>query len=110
MAGLEKEKRIPRRGARLGRLLAAVLTVAALAVGGYYLWKYFNAYESTDDAQVDGHINAVSARISGHVIEVLAEDEQYVKSGRRAGAHRSERLRGRPRQGGSRPGRRRSGA
>ena len=46
-----------------------------------YAWKYFSAYESTDDAEVDGHINAISARINGNVIECLAEDEQYVKAG-----------------------------
>src|SRR5580692_1466333 len=71
----------PRRGAKLGRILVLVLIVAVLAVGGYYLWKYFNTYETTDDAQVDGHINAISARISGNVVEVLAEDEKYVKAG-----------------------------
>ena len=43
--------------------------------------RYFSAYESTDDAQVDGHINAISARINGYVIDVLVEDEQVVKAG-----------------------------
>jgi membrane fusion protein, multidrug efflux system len=81
MAELAKEKTIPRRGRKFGRILVAVLVVAVLAAAGYYLWKYFNTYETTDDAQVDGHINAVSARISGNVVAVLAEDEQYVKAG-----------------------------
>jgi membrane fusion protein (multidrug efflux system) len=45
------------------------------------VWRYLNTYESTDDAQIDGHINAVSGRITGNVIEVHAEDEQVVKSG-----------------------------
>jgi membrane fusion protein (multidrug efflux system) len=81
MPELAKEAKISRRRPRLGRILAPVLIVAVLAVAGYYLRKYFNAFESTDDAQVDGHINAVSARISGHVAEVLAEDEKFVKAG-----------------------------
>lgn len=38
-------------------------------------------YESTDDAQIDGHINAISARINGNVIQVLTDDEKYVKAG-----------------------------
>jgi len=50
-------------------------------VGGYLLWQHFNAYESTDDAQIDGHINAISARISGNVIQVLTDDERFVKAG-----------------------------
>ena len=37
--------------------------VLILVVGGYAGWKYFSKWETTDDAQVDGHINAISARI-----------------------------------------------
>jgi len=57
------------------------VVVVALVVTSYYLWKYVNAYETTDDAQIDGHINAVSGRIAGNVIDVRAEDEQYVNAG-----------------------------
>jgi membrane fusion protein (multidrug efflux system) len=67
-----------------GKLLRAVLLLAVLiivAVGGYFAWKYFSAYESTDDAQVDGHIDAISARINGYVLEVPVEDETIVKAG-----------------------------
>jgi len=70
-----------RRGPKLARFLITLAIVAVLAVSGYYLWKYFDTYETTDDAQVDGHINAVSARINGNVVAVLAEDEKYVKAG-----------------------------
>jgi membrane fusion protein (multidrug efflux system) len=52
-----------------------------VAAGSFYGWRYFGAYESTDDAEVDGHINAISARISGYVLDVPVEDEQYVKAG-----------------------------
>jgi membrane fusion protein (multidrug efflux system) len=81
MPELAREAKISRRRPRLGRILVPVLLVVVLAVAGYYLRKYFNAFETTDDAQVDGHINAISARISGHVAEVLAEDEKFVKAG-----------------------------
>jgi membrane fusion protein, multidrug efflux system len=73
--------RASRRRGKILRIIVAILIVAVLAVSGLYLWRYLNTYESTDDAQVDGHIDAVSARISGQVIEVLAEDEKYVKAG-----------------------------
>ncbi len=76
-----KNKIVPRKKFRIGRLIVFVVVVAVLVIGGVYLWRYFNTYESTDDAQIDGHINAVSGRISGNVTEVLAEDEQIVKAG-----------------------------
>ena len=81
MAELVKDKNAPRKRARIGRLLVFVVVVAVLVSAGYYLWKYLNTYETTDDAQIDGHINAISARITGNVIAVLADDEQFVKAG-----------------------------
>jgi membrane fusion protein (multidrug efflux system) len=58
-----------------------LILLAAVVAGSFYAWRYFGAYESTDDAEVDGHINAISARISGYVLDVPVEDEQYVKAG-----------------------------
>src|ERR1700686_1434787 len=81
MAALEKDPIIPRRRPRVARYLVAAVVVVVLSVAGYYLWRYVNAYETTDDAQIDGHINAVSGRITGNVNEVRAEDEQYVNAG-----------------------------
>ena len=72
-------RRKPRR--RGARILAAIALVIILAIGGYLLWKYLSSYESTDDAQIDGHVNAISARISGHLSEVPVEDAQIVKAG-----------------------------
>ncbi len=81
MAALEKDPIIPHRRPRVARYLVAAVVIVALGVAGYYLWRYVNAYETTDDAQIDGHINAVSGRITGNVVEVLAEDEQVVNAG-----------------------------
>ncbi len=72
--------RRPRRRRLLRFLLPAVVLIA-LGVGGYLLWQYLGTYESTDDAQIDGHVDAISARITGHVSEVLVEDSQIVKAG-----------------------------
>jgi membrane fusion protein (multidrug efflux system) len=62
---------------RVVLLLAAIV----LVVAGVLLFRYFTSYESTDDAQVDGHINSISARVSGHVIKLNVEDNQYVEAG-----------------------------
>src|SRR5947208_395032 len=61
------------------RLLIVIVIV--LLVAGFFLWRYFTSYESTDDAQIDGHLNAISARISGHVEKLLVDDNQYVNAG-----------------------------
>src|SRR5438128_9999862 len=52
-----------------------------LIVGGYAAWQYFSKWESTDDAQVDGHIHPVNARVGGTVISVNVKENQYVDAG-----------------------------
>jgi membrane fusion protein (multidrug efflux system) len=61
---------------------AFVLIIILLAiVGGVFLWRYFSSYESTDDAQADVHLYPVSARISGYVVKVNVDDNQWVEKG-----------------------------
>ncbi len=74
-------RRLTRRPRRSPARIIVPIVLVVFAVGGYFLWRYFGSYESTDDAQIDGHLNAISARISGQVNEVLVEDEQLVKKG-----------------------------
>jgi membrane fusion protein (multidrug efflux system) len=63
--------------AKLGLFFAIAVLLAAVVL----LWRYFGSYESTDDAQIDGHINSVSARVGGHVVKLNVEDNQYVGKG-----------------------------
>jgi len=64
------------------RRRAMFLALAAvLVVGGWLLWRYLNTYESTDDAQVDVHLYPVSARVSGYVVKVNVDDNQWVQQG-----------------------------
>jgi membrane fusion protein, multidrug efflux system len=78
------EARYQPRKALLGgpraKLVLGVLVLILLA-GGFYAWRYFTSYESTDDAQIDGHVNSVSARVSGHVAKLNVDDNQYVEKG-----------------------------
>src|SRR5205814_5401172 len=71
----------PSRTQSSGFRLAIVIAIIVLLVVGVFAYRYFTSYESTDDAQVDGHINSISARISGHVIKLNVEDNQYVQAG-----------------------------
>ena len=62
------------------RIIVGLVIIAA-AIAGYETWKNLQRFESTDDAQVDGSIYTISSRISGHVADVLIQDEQVVKAG-----------------------------
>jgi membrane fusion protein, multidrug efflux system len=71
----------PSRTQSPGFRIAVLIALVVLLVVGFFMYRYFTSYESTDDAQVDGHINSVSARISGHVIKLNVQDNQYVQAG-----------------------------
>jgi membrane fusion protein, multidrug efflux system len=59
-------------------LMFALIGVVIVGVG---LFLYYRNRESTDDAQVDGHITPIAAKIYGRVEEVLVLDNQPVKAG-----------------------------
>jgi membrane fusion protein (multidrug efflux system) len=60
-------------------LIAAV--VILLLIGGFFIWQYYSVRESTDDAQIDGHINPISPRVTGTVANVLHDDNEVVQAG-----------------------------
>ncbi len=64
---------------RTRRLLAGgalVVLVATVAV-----WRYMTVRESTDDAEIDGHVTPISARVGGTVVDVEVNDNQFVEAG-----------------------------
>jgi membrane fusion protein (multidrug efflux system) len=61
--------------------LFIIVAALVLLVGIFFAWRYFSSYESTDDAEVDGHVMPVSARISGYVSKVNVDDNQAVQAG-----------------------------
>jgi membrane fusion protein (multidrug efflux system) len=71
----------PSRTASPGFRIALIIGAVVLLVVGFFVYRYVTSYESTDDAQVDGHINSVSTRITGHVTKLNVEDNQYVQAG-----------------------------
>lgn len=58
-----------------------LFVLIALGIAGWRVWHYYSLRESTDDAQVDGHIVPVSARIGGTVKSVEVDDNQAVQAG-----------------------------
>jgi membrane fusion protein (multidrug efflux system) len=65
---------------RRALLLLAVLLLAGFGIGTPY---YLNArhFETTDDAFIEGHMIPISTRVAGHVMRVLVQDNEQVKSG-----------------------------
>jgi membrane fusion protein (multidrug efflux system) len=69
-------------GRKLSRWI--LLLVFAIAIAGVSLWWLRSQnYESTDDAQIEGHLDSVSARISGTVtyINPQVANNQLVEAG-----------------------------
>jgi membrane fusion protein, multidrug efflux system len=60
--------------------IAAVAALGAIGWGGSAWYASFTRV-STDDAYVEGAITPVSAKVGGHVVEMLVRDNQTVKRG-----------------------------
>jgi membrane fusion protein (multidrug efflux system) len=58
-----------------------LIFVLIVLAGVYAVWSYYAVRESTDDAQIDGHIVPISARVGGTVEKVNVLDNQYVEAG-----------------------------
>jgi membrane fusion protein (multidrug efflux system) len=65
-----------------GRKRFILIGVAiVLAVAGTAYWLHSRHFEDTDDAQIDGNISNVSARVSGTVLAVNVVENQRIKAG-----------------------------
>src|SRR5579872_795895 len=82
-SGLTGASRAPSayRSSKRRRNLIILIIVAVVVVASIFLWRYFGTYESTDDAQVDVHLSAVSPRVGGYVQAVNVNDNQWVEKG-----------------------------
>ena len=70
----------PSRGRR--RAFAIFFTILLLAAaGGTLYWLHSREFESTDDAQIEAHLNPISSRIEGNIVHVYVDNNQFVKVG-----------------------------
>jgi membrane fusion protein, multidrug efflux system len=76
---IEKEPPKGLASPKVQRML--ILGGAALLAVLVGLFLYFHNRESTDDAQIDGHITPIASKIYGRVAQVLVDDNQQVKAG-----------------------------
>jgi membrane fusion protein (multidrug efflux system) len=63
---------------RTGIIVVVVAILALVALG---IWWRSTYSESTDDAQVNGHLIQVSSRVAGQVSKVYVDENQVVKAG-----------------------------
>src|SRR5579862_3913627 len=73
----------PRRGVPRRFRVAALAALGVLVVAGLLYWLHARHFEDTDDAQVDGDIHPISARINGTVQSVNPQvtENRYVAAG-----------------------------
>jgi membrane fusion protein (multidrug efflux system) len=64
-------------------VVSAALAILVLIVGGCLLWAHSYGTASTDDAQIDGHVHPINARIGGTVVWVNSniDDTKFVEAG-----------------------------
>jgi membrane fusion protein (multidrug efflux system) len=71
---------VPRPRRSRAVIALPLLTALGLGIGGSVYW-FGRGKETTNDAQVEGHVASVAARVSGQVQEVLVSDNQKVAAG-----------------------------
>jgi membrane fusion protein (multidrug efflux system) len=76
---LDEGDEIAQPNTRRRVIIAVVIAVLVLVAAG--LWWRSTYSEDTDDAQINGHLIQVSARIGGQVAKVYVEENQVVKAG-----------------------------
>ena len=78
----DKKEEKPVDPAKKARFILIGSVVLVILVVGIVCWLlYARTYEETDDAQINGHINSVAARIEGTVTNVAVDNNHYVKAG-----------------------------
>ncbi len=81
MAEEKAEEKVEAPARNRGRIRIVVISVIVLLLIAGIFWWRSRGHESTDDAQVDGHITQISARVGGPVIDVKVTNNLAVKTG-----------------------------
>ena len=67
---------------RRGRLIGLTAAVSLILLAyGVHLWWQSRKQIATDDAYVEGSVVVISAKVPGHVAELLIDDNRAVRSG-----------------------------
>ncbi|MGH6817890.1 MAG: HlyD family secretion protein [Methylovirgula sp.] len=69
------------RGRRRLVLVLAIVLFAGLAVAAYIYWFGNRGYETTDDANIDGNAISIAPQVTGEVVSLDVNDNQFVHKG-----------------------------
>lgn len=69
-----------KRQMMLGRIIGILIVLGALATGGL-VWRINYQHPRTNDAMVRANIVGIAPQVSGRIVELHVEDNQYVKQG-----------------------------
>src|ERR1700728_3487186 len=73
----------PRRAVPRRTRLLLLIGLAVVVIAAFAYWLHARQFEDTDDAQVDGDIHPISARVNGTVVAVnpLVQENQLLTGG-----------------------------
>src|SRR4051812_25321599 len=65
------------------KFVLPIVAVLALLIlfWAFQKWSYGRSHQSTDNAQVDGHIVPVLAKVGGYVKSVAGKEKEHVNAG-----------------------------
>ncbi len=72
---------VPKTRGRVRAFAIFFIVLVVIAAGGFLYWLRASQFEDTDDAEIDAHLNPISARIDGTIERVYVDDNQFVKVG-----------------------------
>ncbi|HEY8158963.1 MAG TPA: biotin/lipoyl-binding protein [Methylobacter sp.] len=70
----------PKHRMKLGRIIGTLIVLGALVTGAL-VWRINYQHPRTNDAMVRANIVGIAPEVSGRIVELHVEDNQYVKQG-----------------------------
>jgi len=80
MAKTSEHETATKKSSKVMPVILGLLLVAGI-IFGVKEYIYYSKHEDTDDAQIDGNISPVVARVGGYVDSLYFEDNQHVTAG-----------------------------
>lgn len=80
MAKETEQENTPKKSSKVMPIILGLLLIAGLGFG-IKEYIYYSKHEDTDDAQIDGDISPVVARVGGYVDTIMFEENQHVTQG-----------------------------